>query len=140
LGLAQINSANLSRLGLTIDTVFEPCRNIHGAALLLRECYGRASRRYGEGQPALQAALSCYNTNSLSRGFSNGYVQKVVASTAGFVPAIDPRFPVPFRSRGVGIAVTPSAAPPGKPPGPRLLRPRVGRSRGVTVIRGTTGG
>ena len=133
LGLAQINSANLSWLGLTADTVFEPCRNLHGAAIVLTACYERASARLGEGQRALQAALSCYNTNSLSQGFLNGYVQKVVASSTQIVPAIDPDYPVPrapLSSRGrVGTApMHPAALQP--------LRPSITRSHGVTVIRG----
>jgi type IV secretion system protein VirB1 len=144
LGLAQINSANLSRLGLTIDTVFEPCHNIHAAAVVLRGCYARARRRYGDGQPALQAALSCYNTNSLFRGFANGYVQKVVDSSSAYVPAIDPHHPVPVApassSRRSG-ARGPSGAPAGTAPGPHhSVYPKFERVHGVLVIRGLTGG
>lgn len=141
LGLAQINSTNLSWLGLTVDTVFEPCQNIHGAAVVLRACYERASLRYGEGQKALQAALSCYNTNSLSRGFSNGYVQKVVAAStqrvpAIRVPAIDPHYPVPPTPAARGGIATEPARPPPSHAGP----PSITRSHGVTVIRGETSG
>ncbi len=140
LGLAQINSANLSRLGLSLDTVFDPCRNLHAAAVFLSACYERASGRYGQGQRALQAALSCYNTNSLSRGFANGYVQKVVAASRQFVPAIDPQYPVPVSSslprRRGGVVLEPAPLPAAAAPPARLITPlRAGRG-GITVIRG----
>ena len=77
LGLAQINIVNLSRLGLTVEQVFEPCTNLRAAQTVLRACYDPAARRHGHGQVALQAALSCYNTGSYSRGLSNGYVASV---------------------------------------------------------------
>jgi type IV secretion system protein VirB1 len=77
LGLAQINSANLGWLGLTVEQVFEPCANLRAAETVLRGCYDPAAKRHGPGQLALQAALSCYNTGNYARGLSNGYVQSV---------------------------------------------------------------
>ena len=77
LGLAQINSANLARLGLTVEQVFDPCTNLRAAETVLRGCYDPAARRYGYGQVALQAALSCYNTGNYSKGLANGYVSRV---------------------------------------------------------------
>ena len=77
LGLAQINSANLARLGLSIEQAFEPCANLRAAETVLRGCYDSAARRLGSGQPALQVALSCYNTGGSVRGLANGYVQGI---------------------------------------------------------------
>ena len=77
LGLAQINSANLPKLGLTVEQVFDPCTNLRAAETVLRGCYDRASRRYGPGQQSLQSALSCFNTGNSTRGFANGYVASV---------------------------------------------------------------
>lgn len=77
LGLAQINSTNLGRLGLTVQQIFEPCTNLRAAETVLRECYDGAASRHGGGQTALQAALSCYNTGNYSSGFSNGYVSGI---------------------------------------------------------------
>lgn len=75
LGLAQINSANLSWLGLSIEGAFDPCLNIEAAAKILSSNYRRAIER---NVPApLGAALSAYNTGSMSRGYANGYVAKV---------------------------------------------------------------
>ena len=37
LGLAQINSRNLARLGLSVEAAFDPCRNLTAAATILAE-------------------------------------------------------------------------------------------------------
>lgn len=92
LGLGQINSRNMRALGLTWDTVFEPCTNIAAAAAVLSGNYFRV-RDGLHPQRALRIALSMYNTGSRSRGFSNGYVRKVVGN-AGLADGIQP---VPVR-------------------------------------------
>jgi type IV secretion system protein VirB1 len=74
LGLMQVNSRNLVALGLTVQQVLDPCTNIRGGATILTADYAEAVRTRGEGQPALQAALSAYNTGDFYRGFANGYV------------------------------------------------------------------
>lgn len=79
-GLMQINSANFARLGLTPETVFDPCTNLRAGARVLTDNYGRA-RDAGHANP-LQAAISEYNTGSRSRGLSNGYVGRVYAAAA----------------------------------------------------------
>ena len=76
LGLMQVNSRNLDALGYTIEQVLDPCTNIRGGAAILTVDYAEAARSKGEGQGALQAALSAYNTGSFYRGFANGYVAK----------------------------------------------------------------
>lgn len=78
LGLGQINSKNLTGLGLTVEQVFEPCTNLAASATILTGAYQRAVKQHGQGQQALLAALSAYNTGSLVNGFHNGYVRKVV--------------------------------------------------------------
>jgi len=61
-GLMGINVTNWKWLELTVETAFDPCQNIRaGAAVLM--------------------AFSRYNTGSPTRGFRNGYVQRVVAKT-----------------------------------------------------------
>jgi type IV secretion system protein VirB1 len=84
LGLGQINSTNLSALGLTVDDAFEPCRNIAAAASILSQSYLRATAR-GVNAP-LAAALSAYNTGSMTGGVANGYVAKVYRAAAKLVP------------------------------------------------------
>lgn len=87
-GLGQINVRNLDWLGMSIPDLFNPCKNLRGAAQVLRECYSRAVNRFGTGQPALHAALSCYNTGDFQRGPANGYVQNVAARLHVTVPAL----------------------------------------------------
>lgn len=88
LGLAQINSKNLSWLGLSLREVFEPCTNLRAASRILQDGYVRSDAgRVGE-QAALKTALSYYNTGDPTRGISNGYVGKVTAAAGRIVPAI----------------------------------------------------
>jgi type IV secretion system protein VirB1 len=61
LGPWQINSRNLSLLGLGIADAFEPCESAAAAARLI-ELFSR------------------YNTGSPSRGIANGYAPAVMAS------------------------------------------------------------
>jgi type IV secretion system protein VirB1 len=88
LGLGQINSRNMKALGLTWDTVFEPCTNIAAAGAVISGNY-RSVREGLHPQRALRIALSMYNTGSRSRGFSNGYVGRVVGN-AGISDHIRP--------------------------------------------------
>jgi type IV secretion system protein VirB1 len=79
LGLGQINSRNMRWLGLTWETVFDPCTNVAALARVLTTNYNsvKAGR---DPQTALRVALSMYNTGSQTRGFRNGYVAKVVGN------------------------------------------------------------
>lgn len=91
-GLAQININNLNWLSMSVDDLFDPCKNLKASSLVLSACYQRASLQYGKGQQALRAALSCYNTGNFDRGFTNGYVRNVVAQAQSYVPAISVKF------------------------------------------------
>ena len=85
LGLGQINSRNMRWLGLSWETVFDPCTNIAALGRVLTQNYSAAiSGR--DPQAALRVALSLYNTGSASRGFRNGYVAKVVANAGIAAP------------------------------------------------------
>lgn len=88
LGLGQINSRNMKRLGLGWDNVFDPCTNIAAAGAVLSGNY-HSVRAGLHPQRALRIALSMYNTGSRSRGFANGYVGKVVGN-AGVADGIRP--------------------------------------------------
>ncbi len=90
MGLAQVNSGNLQRLGVGAAQMFEPCDNIKAGARILSENYAGASKRYGTGQNALRAAISAYNTGNYQGGFANGYVAKVDASAAAASNGIAP--------------------------------------------------
>ncbi len=87
-GLGQINSANLKRLGLTAETVFDPCKNVAAAAELLTEAYVKWRPQVQSDQAALNRALSTYNTGSPVDGQVNGYVAAVRHQYT--VPTIEP--------------------------------------------------
>lgn len=86
LGLGQINSRNMRWLGLTWDTMFDPCTNIAALGVVLTANY-IAAKPGRDAQTALRVALSMYNTGSPTRGFRNGYVARVVGN-AGIADAI----------------------------------------------------
>jgi type IV secretion system protein VirB1 len=116
LGLMQVNSTNLSRLGLTIADAFDPCRSLEAGARVLAEGYAAAARGEADPQRALRTALSRYNTGHPERGFANGYVGRIEASAERVVPAIrlrgeasvNPTPPVPLQ--------TPAGPAPSGPP------------------------
>lgn len=81
-GPAQVHSTNFARYGLTVETVFDPCKNIAAGARILTDCYARAYVRYRDQARALTAAISCYQSGNFETGFSTGYVQKVLAAPA----------------------------------------------------------
>ena len=76
-GLMGINSRNVERLGHSIDSAFEPCANIALGEQIFMEDLTLAHNKGLVGHEAIRAALSQYNTGSMSRGFQNGYVDKV---------------------------------------------------------------
>ena len=76
-GLMQVNTANFSRLGLTPENAFDPCRNLAAGASVLQEAYARMRNRQPDTQVALRQAVSAYNTGNAYKGFSNGYVARV---------------------------------------------------------------
>ena len=89
IGLGQINVRNLKRLGLTLETGFEPCINLGAMQEVLSDCFTRA---YTSGtrskQQALRPALSCYYSGNFVTGFKHGYVDRVVAAaTQQLVPS-----------------------------------------------------
>ena len=81
-GLAQINVRNFERLGLTIESAFDPCTNLSAMQAVLTDCYDRAERAGSAPHRALREALSCYYSGNPRTGFSHGYVQRVVRAAA----------------------------------------------------------
>ncbi len=96
-GLGQINVGNFERLGLTIESAFEPCTNLTAMQSVLAECFDRARAPVSTrpvDQTALRQALSCYYSGNFATGFRHGYVRKVVgaAGTAARpVPTAPPK-------------------------------------------------
>lgn len=82
LGLGQINSSNLARLGLSIEDSFDPCRNLAASARVIGDNYRASISAGAVGHDAMGMALSLYNTGKPRRGFANGYVARVYRSAA----------------------------------------------------------
>ena len=96
LGLSQINDRNLSRYGVSIRDVFDPCVNVSVGGRILTDFYTRAVVKFGQNAAALQAALSGYNSGDWVRGARDGYVglvykqvgKPLAIKTSGMVPAL----------------------------------------------------
>lgn len=105
MGLMQINSANMRRLGLTTNDLFNPCTNIRVGTQILSINYSNAVQIHGQTETALKAALSAYNTGSMVRGLQNGYVAKYYrGNNAARFSAI--------QTAVIDGAITPLIAPP----------------------------
>lgn len=119
LGLAQVNRHNLAAQGLsTYEDAFAVCPNVAAGARILADCLVRAG---GD----LDRALSCYYSGDFTRGFRDGYVQKVrrsmdAGAEAGPPPATrtggsDPDAPFIPRVSGPRAPPSPSAGADGDP-------------------------
>mgnify|MGYP001014325896 CR=1 FL=1 len=92
-GLAQINVGNFERLGLTVESAFEPCANLAAMQAVLAECFKQAGSPTSprQSQFALRQALSCYYSGNFVTGFRHGYVRRVVSgarTAARPIPAV----------------------------------------------------
>ena len=93
-GLIQIYVGNWPALGLDRESVFDVCQNVRAAGAILTNCYARATAVTDQPQVALRKAISCYYSNNFTTGFTEGYVQKVVAAAMRFGDTT-----VPIRAR-----------------------------------------
>ncbi|MFT0850619.1 transglycosylase SLT domain-containing protein [Achromobacter sp. F4_2707] len=114
-GLGQINVRNWAWLKLDATTVFDPCRNLTAAQTVLADCYARALPAHKDPQQALRAALSCYNTGNFRRGFTNGYVGKVLTQAGIKVPALAPEPDTTESPEEADTPAQPSEKPRQKP-------------------------
>lgn len=105
-GLAQVNSSNFVRLGVTVEQAFDPCTNLRLASAILQEGYGLATRHYS-GLDAISATYSLYNTGTLTRGFRNGYVGRVW-SAATIMGSIPEPTQIPASPDGVSAVIGPT--------------------------------
>jgi type IV secretion system protein VirB1 len=80
IGLMQINSGNLSALGMTATDALDPCTSLTGGAAVLRAAYG-SNNVAADQNVALLLALSRYNTGTPFKGIMNGYARTVVHDT-----------------------------------------------------------
>jgi type IV secretion system protein VirB1 len=78
LGLMQIHTSNLTRLGLTLERAFDPCASLAAGAAILRAAYDKGSTP-AEREAALLIAYSRYNTGKALDGVINGYASDVMS-------------------------------------------------------------
>jgi type IV secretion system protein VirB1 len=81
LGLMQVSTAEAQRLGLSPESLLEPCTNLRVGWQILEEDYRREIKTYGAGQEALRHAISRCNTGDSQRGIDNGYLSRVLAAS-----------------------------------------------------------
>lgn len=71
-GLMQINSVNFDMLGVSADTIFDPCTNIAASATILQMEYMSALSMTDDTQEALNIALAAYNAGAAAVKKYNG--------------------------------------------------------------------
>lgn len=107
-GLAQINSENWEWLGLSVETVFEPCINVRAGERVLLAGY--VTHPFTK-----EAALSRYNTGHRDRGVRNGYVNRVFSRIEN---SEKPEREV----KDIEISVSANSEPTGDTSGPSKIR------------------
>lgn len=99
LGVAQVNRYNLAKYGLdTYQKAFDVCPNLSAGTRILAQCYAQAGGDWGK-------SFSCYYSGNFSKGYDDGYVQKVYASINKALPSAT----VP--TRAIPIQLAQSATP-----------------------------
>ena len=74
LGVAQVNRYNLAKYGLnSYDKAFDTCSNLIAGSQILAQCYAQSGGDWGK-------AFSCYYSGNFTKGYEDGYVQKVYDS------------------------------------------------------------
>ncbi|MCR1341890.1 lytic transglycosylase domain-containing protein [Acidithiobacillus ferrooxidans] len=97
MGIAQIDSENLSWLGLSVTNVFNPCANLQAAQRILVGAYHQAG---ANGPESLDGAFQAYNSGNTS---GDGHYARVVYHQAGvIVPTIPGGQLAPWATRPVG--------------------------------------
>lgn len=79
-GLGQVNVRNVHKYGYKAHDMLEPCKNLWVASTILTKNYQGALLRSLTPKEALFKAISAYNTGNYNHGFTNGYVQRVIAN------------------------------------------------------------
>jgi type IV secretion system protein VirB1 len=97
-GLMQINSRNLSALGLTATGALDPCSSLAGGAAVLRAAFSGGDTAGAQQEVALLLALSRYNTGTPFKGILNGYARTVMQNGAAESALGSPVDPAPHPS------------------------------------------
>lgn len=137
LGLAQINDRNLAKLGVQVESIFDPCANVAAGASILSSFYASAVKSFGPTPRALRAALSAYNSGSFVRGEKDGYVDLVFRQAGKPLVLKDGgnRVPALASANGYVPASTSAAAP--QRSNPRQKRGEKGFTLSITSFDST---
>jgi type IV secretion system protein VirB1 len=76
-GLAQINTEHLPRLGLNLSALLDPCTNLQLAQSILLDCDRTTS---DNTSPRLHQILSCYNSGNATTGIKSGYTSRIASA------------------------------------------------------------
>lgn len=112
MGLTQVNSQHLPKLGVSIEQLFDPCTNLMVGGQILSLLYEQALRRFQGEQTALRAAISAFNTGNFYDGLRNGYVAKVVANAREGIPTMRTAAGTASKSRNRKARAQPEAPAP----------------------------
>jgi type IV secretion system protein VirB1 len=97
-GISQVNRYNFTKYGLTsYEKAFDTCANLSAGALILSDCYSLAGGDWGK-------SFSCYYSGNFTKGFEDGYVQKIYNAMPA-APAATPVF-----AQAQPITVLPASA------------------------------
>lgn len=80
IGLGQVNIRNVHTYGFKARDMFDPCKNLFLASIILKKTYVDALKISNNQHDALFRAISAYNTGNFHGGFHNGYVRRVVSN------------------------------------------------------------
>lgn len=86
IGLAQVNSANLTAYGVTAAAMFDPCRNVRVGSSIIAADYRWSSAHFPSLRLALWHAIAAYNSGSIYAG--DGYARLVVSQASAGVPVV----------------------------------------------------
>lgn len=112
MGLTQVSSQHLPKLGVSIEQLFDPCTNLQLGGQILSLLYEQALRKFKGEQTALRAAISAFNTGNFHDGLRNGYVAKVVANARAGIPEMRTAAGVAGKSRNRKARAQPEAPAP----------------------------
>lgn len=84
MGCRQINLSNVPKYGLDFESVFDSEKNSKTGTAIYNECLDRAQARFGNGEAATRAALSCYYSGNFTTGQrkegKQSYVDRVLTN------------------------------------------------------------
>ena len=98
-GIAQVDTENFQHYGLTVQTAFNACTNIHVGGEILEAAWFQAKHAGLHGQAALFHAFEAYNSGGI---YGDGGYAKSIYAAAGMPTYV--RVDTPGYRYGIGAA------------------------------------